>query len=530
MSDNDNDYAMNENDDELIIGDDGDDSPNFITSPTNSEEIPKSTLLVPISSFLQPQIELAAKLLPNFKVCNNFNSELTFQIPTNIIPSSLQMVCGYYLSPILIEVKLTFNQASWKEPLSQFSATHPLFNQNYVGRPLIYDSIRHFFKASYIRKEEYRSSFVLFGKTSIDDFEKCPLLYLIMEIVDSFIDLQDHCCICHESLPFSVIKPSICSKKLCEVGFNEIGVGTSVVQEIRRDVSSADLLLSMFACSLNNTKYLLPKPPDELMRSADRILNTLPPMKTIAKTCRNDSDIIKNYGNESLDLLRWVLLSNRSQLIHLPEELKLKNISFPIQFMTLIASPQQEAAFQKKKKVEKHYKKSKKISERPTLFLWHGSAGDRWHSIVRNGLMNMSHKDCVNGAAYGPGIYLAKDVHTSLSYIRLVKNLYKNSELGPYFSLIALCEVIPNEKYKDFSSIATLQDEEAIIVRFVFPIISKRSYFNDYDDDYGDDYGNNNYSDDDNYYNVRAGTITSNDIPKINDVLRYLEMKNYQVK
>lgn len=535
MSD-DEDYMIDDDDnDEVLIGDDGDDSPNYIGISTNSDEIPKVSLLSSISSILEPQIDQLSKLLPNFHPVNNHNSTITFQVPSNIIPSSLQMVCGYYISPILIEVTLTFKEANWNRPLATFSATHPVFNQNYIGRPLIYDTIRHFFRETYKPQGNYRSSKILFSQGSYG-YDTSPLLYLIFEIVDCFLDIQDHCCICHSKLPFSVIKPSICDKKLCEVGFNEIGVGTSVAQEIRRDTNAADLLLSIFACTH-------PKPPSEVMSNMANIFKNLPPMKAIASSCRNDADIVKNIGKESLDLLRWVLLSNRSQLIHLPDELKLKEVGFPNQFMTLIASPQHEEAFQRKKNRNQchdhhHQKKKKKISksEINSIFLWHGSGGERWHSIIRNGLMNMSNKDCVNGAAHGPGIYLAKDVHTSLSYIKLVKNLYKNSELGPYLSLIALCEVIPNEKYKDVGSIATLQDEEAIIVRFVFPIISKNPYFDDdYDMNYHGDYDNDNDDDYDNddfssYYDIRAGKITSGDIPKIENVLRYLEMKNKKVK
>ena len=133
-----------------------------------------------------------------------------------------------------------------------------------------------------------------------------------------------------KKLPFSVIKQSICDSKLCEVGFNEIGVGTSVALEIRRDSKAADLLVSIFACSTHNPRYMNPKPPEYLMKY-------LPPMSMIAQQCRNDNDIVKMCGKESLDLLRWILLSNRSQLIHLPDELKL-DMFYKDQFKTLIAS------------------------------------------------------------------------------------------------------------------------------------------------------------------------------------------------
>ena len=190
MSDADDDYMNDNDDDEVIIGDD-DSSPNFLGSPTNSDEIPK---LISFSSFLQPQVDLISKELPNFKPYYNNTSTITFQVPANIIPSSLQMVCGFYFSPILIEVTLTFKNPSWTLPLSSFSATHPVFGQNYIGRPLIQETIRNFFTASYKPKPQYRCSQNLLPSLHLT-YGTSPLLYLLLEIVDSFIDIQDHSCI-----------------------------------------------------------------------------------------------------------------------------------------------------------------------------------------------------------------------------------------------------------------------------------------------------------------------------------------------
>lgn len=482
MSDDDDDFMLEE-DDEMIIG--GDDEDNPFSLPSNSDDVPKLLLL---DQFFQPQILQFNEITTNYRVIMH-ESTLEFDIPSDSLPSSLQMVCGFYLSPILIHVTLQFKSPNWKLPLLQFSATHPLFNQNYVGRPLVLDTIRTFFTSSYTPKTSYKSTSSILRTNTIMNFpyEDNQLLYLIMEITDSFLDIQDHCCICRSPLDYSVIKPTICHKKLCEVGFNEIGVGSSVAQEIRRDPYSADLLFSLFACSFHNQRYTKPAPPQEIMENANQIFNSLPSMSTIARTCHNDTNIIKNYGNESLNLLRWVILSNKSQLIHLPDELKLKNVFFTSHFMTLMADPRAEEEFQ-------NLKKKNRLS---SSFMWHGSGGDRWHSIVRNGLMNMSNKDCIHGAAYGPGIYLAWDYGTSMGYAQPVHNLYRNSMLGQNLTCIALCEVLPVKKFKDFGGIATLQDERALIVRFIFPISNN-----------GGDGGG-----------CSGKNISEYDVPKLSDVL-----------
>lgn len=506
---------VDDDDDEMVIGDDEDDNP-FGLEQTKSNDDEISTRIISFPAFFNPQVLVCNQLAPFFEASSRENT-LSFKIPTHFLPSSLQMVCGFYLSPILIEVMLSFKEDNWNSPLSQISASHPIFNQNYVGRPLALDTIRRFFTNSYMPKRKYICADFILNKSQIKSlkYENHQLLFLIFELIDVFIDIKDHCCICHEPLPFSVIKPSICHKKLCEVGFNEIGVGSSVAQEIRRDVYAADLLFSIFACSFHNQKYMNPAPPPEILRNAERIFRSLPPMSTIAQNCTNDNEIIKKYGNDTLDLLRWVILSNKSQLIHLPEDLQLNSIGFSTQFMTLIASPQAEEAFQKKKK----------NNSNKSIYMWHGSGGDRWHSIIRNGLMNMSNKDCIHGASYGPGIYLAADASTSLGYSQPVQNLYSNSIFSSSLSLIALCEVVPVSQLKDFGGIATLQDEEAIIVRFIFPTTTQN--------------GNIGYPQHNFGINRRSGhfrnkgfvsqNINEDQIPKLQDVLKYLEresMKN----
>lgn len=506
---------IGDDDEEVIIGDD-EGSPTFIGPSSNSTDIQNPTPFLSLSQFLRHHIEYFQNLLPNFQP-ELSESIIKFKIPSNLLPSSLRMVCGFYILPTLLDVTLTFQTPTCKSPLSTFKADHPYYHSNYIGRPIIYDTIRSFFTNTYSPKREYRSISILFPDDETNDqinYNNQPLIYLVLEILDGFLDIQDHCCICRKKLPFSVIKPSICDQKLCEVSFNEIGVGASVVQEIRRDPRAADLLLSLFACSTHDERYMKPKPPDELNIGMHQVFETLPDMMTIAQTCKNDADIFKNFGEEALDFLRWVILSNKSQLIHLPPQLRLKEVPFKTQFMSLIASPEKESLFQfKKKKLgTKKIDGKKKMKQQnnnnvevgKSVLRWHGSSGERWHSIFRNGLKNMSNTDCVNGAWFGPGIYLANDASMSLRYTHTVENLYRNSMFGSSFTLIALCEVVPNNYYKDFGNFATLQDDDAIIVRFVFPIDE-----NDFD------------------LQCNANAIKKESIPTIDDVLEFLEKKDY---
>ena len=157
--------------------------------------------------------------------------------------------------------------------------------------------------------------------------------------------------------------------------------------------------------------------------------------------------------------------------------------------MALISSPDQEEIFQQLKK------------KYGSIFSWHGSQPDRWHSIIRNGLINASNTKLMRcGAAYGPGIYLAHDSSVSMGYSGQFQNPWNASKLGRNFSVIALCEVINlpdgktvtekvycrdprngNRVQKNISgvltrhnNIFTLTLEEACIVRFIIVNLQKQ--------------------------------------------------------
>ncbi|OHT11395.1 UBA/TS-N domain containing protein [Tritrichomonas foetus] len=501
-------------DEELIIGDDDDDEDTDILSSIelnagNSLEKLTSTIICceAYLSLCQPR---------------NDGSTVFFTIPSQFLPLSLQMTCGFHISNIILNCRITLCFNEWNSPPVEMEIYHPSYQQNYVGRPLVLDAVRKFFSQNYKPKINYKAfqylfkkrgvvdpkklrtlieenfkpdqaedalvacdnniaqarSFLLTGKSAkaatrinipeLPEYEQCPLIYLILEIYEAFLDLNDHCCICRDKLPFSGIKPTICEKKLCALGFEEIGIGTSVAQEIRRDPLAADFVVSIFSASLQS-QYLKPAPPDEILKTALKVLSLLPSMQLIATQCATDKQITQKCGSEALALLRWVLLSNKSQIISLPSHLKIQEISYPFQFMALISSPDAEQEFQERK------------NKYGSIYMWHGSGGDRWHSIVRNGLLNMSRqpgKQVIHGAAYGEGIYLANSSSYSSTYVQDSPNLYKQSELGSSIHMIAMCEVarMPPNILKDHGSIKTLIDEKACIVRFIFAGHARASY------------------------------------------------------
>lgn len=104
---------------------------------------------------------------------------------------------------------------------------------------------------SYPKEEMKVSNFVT--------YELNPTIYLVLDILDKIFDLQDHCSICGDPIP-RCLKPTTCEKNLCDTQYSSIGLSTSLVQEIKRDIEVADLLFSVFVSSIG-TRFLIRAPP-----------------------------------------------------------------------------------------------------------------------------------------------------------------------------------------------------------------------------------------------------------------------------
>jgi ubiquitin-conjugating enzyme E2 Q len=113
----------------------------------------------------------------------------------------------------------------------------------------------------------------------------------------------------------------------------------------------------------------------------------------------------------ALDLLRWIVASNRSCILqdgrhadHLVSEM-----DGYLQFRLVQGAPDKEQRFMEA--VNQHALRTK--SAFPTIFAWHGSPVHNWHSILREGL---HFKAIANGRSYGDGVYLSSHHGTSFHY------------------------------------------------------------------------------------------------------------------
>ncbi|KAF5022620.1 hypothetical protein F66182_5335 [Fusarium sp. NRRL 66182] len=147
----------------------------------------------------------------------------------------------------------------------------------------------------------------------------------------------------------------------------------------------------------------------------------------------------------TLGLLHWIVASNRSHIVQdapVPgsslgiNETEARNLVHGVdrgwlQFRFAQGSPDKEEVFlQELMRVGRAQGRGKQEIYH-SLFAWHGSPLENWHSIIRTGL---DFSAILNGRAYGNGVYLAKDFKTSSSYsTRSSRSQSKFVSTNPFF-------------------------------------------------------------------------------------------------
>lgn len=120
--------------------------------------------------------------------------------------------------------------------------------------------------------------------------------------------------------------------------------------------------------------------------------------------------------NPCLQVLRWIIASNRACIVQVdnPEdsnksEERLYGMKGWMQFRFAMGAPDKERRFLDSVKEAK----DRMGLKYPTIFAWHGSPLDNWHSIIREGL---HFKGVAHGRAFGDGVYFSLDYNVSSGY------------------------------------------------------------------------------------------------------------------
>ncbi|KAL3463435.1 hypothetical protein BJX64DRAFT_299013 [Aspergillus heterothallicus] len=120
----------------------------------------------------------------------------------------------------------------------------------------------------------------------------------------------------------------------------------------------------------------------------------------------------------ALQVLQWIVGSNRSVLMYddNPQQ-QVSGMDGYLQFRFAQGAPDKEQLF-----VSAVETTTARLNlQYPTLFAWHGSGLQNWHSIVREGF---HYKYIAHGRSFGNGIYMAPAFNTSLTYTGGLSNAH----------------------------------------------------------------------------------------------------------
>lgn len=305
--------------------------------------------------------------------------------------------------------------------------------------------------------------------------------------------IASYCAICDHALDTgSLLCLSICSRPLCTFRFETLDVGKNFGFQAALQSGVVDLLLSFAkTAALSNRWELIFNPfpqvsfkgalvfsPESKAGNIDKVREVFKAMPASFSLLSTGAVSQKLSSAHVLApaLFQWVLSSNKSHLIKLDVQQQFSFMNTPHQFLLAMSSDDRVDRFNELKSIH------------GSSWAFHGSNGENWHSILRNGLKNASGtKLQVNGTAYGNGIYLSPNASTSFGYSHVassyesasyyygnsVKNAADPAELeGKYIHresmiCIAICEVVEHD-IKKSGSVWVQPDENCVMVRYFF--------------------------------------------------------------
>ncbi|KAF2036638.1 hypothetical protein EK21DRAFT_95878 [Setomelanomma holmii] len=208
------------------------------------------------------------------------------------------------------------------------------------------------------------------------------------------------------------------------------------------------------------------------------LLDLLPPVQEMKKYLLRKAQSplsawVDRLSPAALGILRWIIASNRACIVQVDTddenargrkgEDRLYGMPGWAQFRFAMGAPDKERRF-----IQAVRTTSDRLHLKyPTLFAWHGSPLQNWHSIIREGL---HFNETLHGRAYGHGVYHALDVNTSLGYSQFGYGhaTWPNSELKVQQAL-ALNEIVNAPKeYASSSPHLVVAQLDWIQTRYLF--------------------------------------------------------------
>jgi len=189
----------------------------------------------------------------------------------------------------------------------------------------------------------------------------------------------------------------------------------------------------------------------------------------------NDAEILDRLNKKTYELIRFILEGNKmllkaDNLLCTGDIISLQTDNHTLEEMqklqTIGDGDTLEGLMQFK--VEHTALVEDRFRGRDTVYLCHGSLPENWHSITTNKIkIGSKSKYFLNGAAHGNGIYLSNDINLSLGYSGGIHGRTGISKEERENMILAIFQVINNPKWHKSGSIYVVNDEDALVLRYL---------------------------------------------------------------
>lgn len=266
-------------------------------------------------------------------------------------------------------------------------------------------------------------------------------------------NLANCCIVCGNSLGAHMWRSTTC-QKACSLAVRRSSLDVRLV-DCSFDPAVVDLLLNIAHCAADAHDFdLLPGCPLNA-GSLPQILQSLPAVSGLQQA-GNITASIKRLGRQAESLLSWLCTSYRGFLASAAGGLKIPSMAHVHQFVLANASPEIEKAF------AVHITRFNPT----TRVVFHGTSVDRLYLILRNGLKPGTGRWMRHGAVHGPGVYLADEPATALSFASASRSTWARSNLDT--CKIVLGVELAGSKAPVAPGIHVATDPTTVMVRYVF--------------------------------------------------------------
>lgn len=223
----------------------------------------------------------------------------------------------------------------------------------------------------------------------------------------------------------------------------------AIHQVLANDLKACDIKWSLFVAAANGYRYvskLKPYPSKFMINDTlnidaiHQIILSLPSLSILYnKLCRKHFD---DLHEDTVDLLYWTLITLNDPYLKTIPRNQYNDILNKVQCIDRGLNPTHifEVMSQQTSIAEQKFQQHS--MNRSTLYAFHGSKLDSFHSILNYGLQQHLCKQAV----FGEGIYLSSEMNVSLLFSSIGTG-WNKSICGKKLSCMAICEFIEHPEH-----------------------------------------------------------------------------------